>query len=459
MSRINHYLYTKNFYRFVLAAAAILYILFGFLFSNLPGMSDPFTSRHRIFAALSFLALFILTFFSSWIRDRIEAITFSAAYLAAAQLIYVCYLKEYSFTLAISLIVVIAIVNLFAKGYKYILYINIVLAFFVLISLWNVEQAIILKSYYSLLYLITAFFSYMISYQKYFREKELTLNKERLELAVKAANLGIWDWNIKSGEVIYNEKWAEMLGYSLNELDKTLGGWRKLINSEDKVQVLRKLNSHLKGENQLFKSEYRLKMKSDKWKWVRDVGKVIEKNNDGEAVRALGVHLDIDEQKKIEKEIRYLSFHDELTGLYNRRYLNNELERLNNSRKIPISIIIGDLDKLKIVNDNHGHLLGDQYLKEAASILNDTMRSEDIVARTGGDEFSIILPETDSNDAEKICERIREGFKQVNQDKELPVEFSISLGIATLKDSKEDLAHYYNQADKAMYKNKGRNTI
>lgn len=459
MNRINHYLYTKNFYRFVLASAALLYILFGLLFNNILEISDPFTIRHRVIAALIFLLLFALSFFSSWVINRIETITFLAAYTAVAQLIYVSYLKQYSFSLAISLIIVIAIVNLFAKGYKYVLYINIVLAFLVFISLWSLDKVLILKSYYFLLYLVTAFFSYIISYQKYFNEKELTLNKERLELAIKAANLGVWDWNIKIGNVIYNRNWAEMLGYSLSELDNNLKTWEKLIHPDDKDQVLEKLNAHLKGESKLYKSEYRLKTKSNNWKWVRDVGEIVERDKDSEAVRALGVHLDIDEQKKIEKEIKYLSFHDELTGLYNRRYLNNELERLNHSRKIPISIIIGDLDKLKIVNDNYGHLLGDQYLKEAAAILKNIMRNEDIVVRTGGDEFSIILPETDRDNAEKICKRIRKEFNQVNHKKDLPVKFSISLGIATLKDNEKNLAHYYNQADKAMYKNKDRKTI
>ena len=107
------------------------------------------------------------------------------------------------------------------------------------------------------------------------------------------------------------------------------------------------------------------------------------------------------------KEIEHLSFHDEMTDLYNRRYFENEMERLNKSRRLPISIVIADMDELKQINDNYGHKMGDRYIKKAAEIINSATRSGDVVARIGGDEFVIILPGTNTNLAKELCERIQ----------------------------------------------------
>ncbi|MFW6273569.1 MAG: sensor domain-containing diguanylate cyclase, partial [Halanaerobium sp.] len=159
------------------------------------------------------------------------------------------------------------------------------------------------------------------------------------------------------------------------------------------------------------------------------------------------LYHDISERKKKEERIRYLSFHDELTGLYNRRYFETEMERLNNSREHPISIIVGDLDNLKYINDNFGHKKGDQYIKKAAELINDNFRNEDITARIGGDEFAVLLPNTDYNTALQICARIKTKFENFDECKKL----AISLGCAVKNDNTQDLESVFVQADKRMY--------
>ncbi len=168
------------------------------------------------------------------------------------------------------------------------------------------------------------------------------------------------------------------------------------------------------------------------------------------------LYTDISQRKKKEREIKYLSFHDEMTGLYNRRYFENELERLESSRKLPVAVVIGDLDGLKKINDVYGHKMGDKFIMSAAQVLKNTSRSEDVAARIGGDEFAVILPETDTESAHKYCKRIRENINRFNQKNDLPQKLSISLGTSILENNSQSLDEIFNEADQKMYINKGR---
>src|SRR6056297_2302327 len=114
--------------------------------------------------------------------------------------------------------------------------------------------------------------------------------------------------------------------------------------------------------------------------------KVLYDNN--KTLGFLGIGLDITKRKQKEEEIKRLSFYDQLTELYNRRYFENELKRLDKSRQLPIIIIVGDMDNLKNINDNYGHKKGDEFIKKTGDILNNSVRKENVVARIGGDEFA-----------------------------------------------------------------------
>lgn len=166
--------------------------------------------------------------------------------------------------------------------------------------------------------------------------------------------------------------------------------------------------------------------------------------------------IDITEKHRREKEIKYLSFHDEMTGLYNRRYFENELERLSASRQLPITILVADLDKLKFINDNYGHKMGDKYIKAAADLLNLSSRQEDVLARIGGDEFAMVLPDTDFNTAEMIFKRIKANLAEYNQQNQLLTKLKISIGFAVKEVKNQDLDQIFKEADKMMYNNKGK---
>jgi len=152
-----------------------------------------------------------------------------------------------------------------------------------------------------------------------------------------------------------------------------------------------------------------------------------------------------------EEKVRYQSFHDGLTGLYNRVYLEKEMKRLDTERQLPIGIIMADLNGLKLANDTLGHEVGDEMLKQTAEILRNSCRREDIIARWGGDEFVIFLPQTTEEDAKAICQRIDEKCKETYIK---DISLSLALGAAIKNSMDIDLAEKLKEAEENMYKHK-----
>jgi len=164
---------------------------------------------------------------------------------------------------------------------------------------------------------------------------------------------------------------------------------------------------------------------------------------------------DLTARKRAEDELRFLSFHDPLTHLFNRAYFQEELVRLNTWRQLPLSVVIGDVNALKLANDAFGHAMGDRLLVRMAQILRRAFRREDIIARWGGDEFVVILPRTPHEVAMRICDRIRENCLASPAD---PVRPSIALGIATKIEPSQDLDQLLQEAEVSMYAQKLKET-
>ncbi len=163
---------------------------------------------------------------------------------------------------------------------------------------------------------------------------------------------------------------------------------------------------------------------------------------------------DITERKSHEEKLQYISFHDQLTGLYNRRYYENELKRLDNSREHPIAVISADLDGLKLINDTLGHSEGDKYLKTGAELLKGALRTSDILARVGGDEFAVVLPNTTLEVGQRMVERMRHQIEEYNRQKSSGPPISMSIGLAVSESGEHSLEETYNKADAAMYEDK-----
>ncbi|MHB1126480.1 MAG: HD domain-containing phosphohydrolase [Bacillota bacterium] len=171
----------------------------------------------------------------------------------------------------------------------------------------------------------------------------------------------------------------------------------------------------------------------------------------GNIVGVVLVFRDVTNERAAEVQIRYLSFHDKLTGLYNRAYFEREMQRLDTERQLPLSIILGDANGLKLVNDAFGHHEGDRLLVDIASILQAICRKDDIIARYGGDEFAVILPNTSHTSALEISERIRTACQEYEANHVQP---SLALGIATKEHNTQNVQLLLKDAEDRMYRNK-----
>lgn len=211
------------------------------------------------------------------------------------------------------------------------------------------------------------------------------------------------------------------------------------------VSFLNCFNSVFKsGENQ----KLDLMFKHDKEELVFHVFNFVKSSN-----TEITIFIrDITRRKIYEEQLKFLGSHDSLTGLYNRTYYEAEIERLLASRRFPVSIVIIDLDGLKAINDLYGHAAGDKLINKAASVLKKAFRADDLVARTGGDEFTIILPESSPVVLNTSVARIEECLKEANKIEDgYSLRFSLGTAVA---ESSEKLLGAIKMADLKMYRNK-----
>lgn len=175
------------------------------------------------------------------------------------------------------------------------------------------------------------------------------------------------------------------------------------------------------------------------------------KDENGEISGVVIVFRDFTEKKEKLERIQYLSYHDQLTGVYNRNFFEDKLHLLDATQNLPYTIVMADVNGLKLTNDAFGHQKGDQLLRCVASILKKECREGDIVARIGGDEFVLLLPSTSSNEAEKIIKRIHRSVEDENKDR---IIISISVGWETKVHPHQMIDEVFAKAEEHMYRKK-----
>ncbi|MGE5594020.1 MAG: diguanylate cyclase [Betaproteobacteria bacterium] len=266
--------------------------------------------------------------------------------------------------------------------------------------------------------------------------------QEAYEALVNLMQEGMVLVDLNENIVFANNAFAQMLGYTAEEL---VGRNLSEFTSPEEYRVYRE------------KTKWRKKGRSDRYesKMFRKDGEVLDVlvsgtpfvGSDGAVKGTIGVFWDITDRKKEEEKLKYLSMHDGLTGVYNRACFEHEMKRLDAERYLPVSMIICDVDNLKQVNDTHGHAAGDTVLRRTAEIVKGAVRASDIVARIGGDEFAVLLPNTGSNAAKAIRERIRQHAAAAAAD----LLTGLSLGAATRETMETSMAELFKNADDAMY--------
>ncbi len=245
-----------------------------------------------------------------------------------------------------------------------------------------------------------------------------------------------------------NQARADFFGVKKEELEYR-NMWE--ISSRDEVKVC------IEGNRRAF--EDKIQVKTEEWvtnskgiKRLLSITKTPKMDSNGNIEFVVCSAIDITEQREAEKIIYHLTYYDELTNLYNRRFFNKELERLTNQKQIPLSILMIDVNGLKVVNDTYGHLEGDKLLKLIAEIIKKSCKKTDVISRWGGDEFIILMPNALKKDTDKIIKRIKERCDQAKFRKELPM--SVAIGAATKTDIDQDINNIITEAESRMYSHK-----
>ncbi|MBJ2217664.1 MULTISPECIES: diguanylate cyclase domain-containing protein [Pseudomonas] len=312
------------------------------------------------------------------------------------------------------------------------------------------------------------------------------LNVDLLHAIMELVSDGIWDWNAKTGYVYRNPGWYEMLGYSRDSLANNVFTWESVIHSEDYPRVMALFDDYISQRSPLYRAEYRCRKEDGTYLWIEDRGYIIARNPDGSVARMVGAHRDIHTRKcsieRLQKrnqslealvaertlelsrvnqqlqlqldENRSLAERDALTRIANRyrleKCLLQECDRAERFH-VPLALVAMDIDDFKPINDRYGHGVGDQMLIGVAERLESCVRTTDLLARWGGDEFMVVLPASNLDTAKELAERIRRAIRQSPIVNDLNV--TLSLGIVERR-AGESPAALVARADRALYRSK-----
>lgn len=283
-------------------------------------------------------------------------------------------------------------------------------------------------------------------------EEALTL-RERAKLALEAAQDGLWDWNVENGEAYYSPHYLNMLGYSPEAFPPRIDSWRTRVHQEDLESTLRRQAAYVDSPalGDTFECTYRFMAADCTYRWILARGKVVARDQSGRAKRIVGLHTDVTELRMAQEALTQTVNHDFLTKLHSRLYFDQFFSKLG-PEDHPVSVVYADVDSLKMVNDLLGHGVGDSLLIAASDILRRAVRSTDVIARMGGDEFAIVLPRCTGESARITMEKIRAALKKRNANKEnMPI--FISMGCAGT-DEGSQLDQLLNEADQIMLRDK-----
>ena len=292
------------------------------------------------------------------------------------------------------------------------------------------------------------------------RKTEDALKRSEASLAEsqRIAHLGTWEWDVVTGEVWLSEETYRIHGFDPGEGVNLLEKIEEALFPEDLPRYRGKIDETLSGEAEHYDHEHRIRRPDGEVRWVHGQAEVV-RDEGGEPLRMIGTVHDVTERKVLEDRLRHQAFHDALTGLPNRQLfldrLGHTLARMARRRNRRVAVLFMDLDNFKVVNDSLGHETGDRLLVFIANRLKRCLRSEDTLARFGGDEFTVLLEDVEGPGepvrvAERIIEVLRDPFVLDGRE----VYARASIGITIGEDHTTDADDLLRNADTAMYRAK-----
>ena len=314
------------------------------------------------------------------------------------------------------------------------------------------------------------------------------------------SNQGFWDWNVATGHVYRSIGWFHMLGYDYDSCKNDVFTWEDIIHEDDYPHVMAHFEAYVTGKSDVYQIMYRCRKCDGSYLWIEDSGKIVQRKEDGSALRMIGAHTNIHEAKLLKdsliqknkllandnaqlemlvkertkelneineklnlqiEEAHYNASHDVLTSLFNRREFERLLDKeIDRARRYmyPLSIVLMDIDNFKTINDQYGHKKGDQALIDMSAFVKRMIRSSDVLARWGGEEFMIIFPESNLTTTIEKIESIRKAIAQNLFAENLNMTCSFGVTTYQNEDTKDSI---FLRCDQLLYmaKNTNKNNI
>ncbi len=277
------------------------------------------------------------------------------------------------------------------------------------------------------------------------------VSDERYDLVARAANDGLWDWDLTSNQVYYSARWKSMAGLANGEVGNSPEDWFSRVHADDLIALRAAIQRHLESRSEGFEVDYRIRQRDGYYKWMTGRGLAL-RNPEGKPVRMAGSQSDATRKKTM----------DELTCLPNRLLLHERLEMaLDRARRDPASrfaLYFVDVDRFKVVNDTLGHVAGDQFLVEFADRLRSAAKgTNSLVARLGGDEFALLLEDVgDTKGAAALGAKLTNTMRSPFFFGEREFFVSASVGIVISRAEHSSVEDLIRDADIAMYAAKAR---
>jgi diguanylate cyclase (GGDEF)-like protein/PAS domain S-box-containing protein len=296
------------------------------------------------------------------------------------------------------------------------------------------------------------------------KSEEIENQRLRLTQIIDATRAATWEWNLQTNECHFNARWAEIVGYTLEELQPlTLEVATSLMHPDDLQNAMQLIDRHLNNEIDFYECDIRMRHKDGHWIWVSDRGSLISRTPAGEPLVMHGTHFDITEKKAAEEVIWRQANYDSLTQLPNRHYFQQRLVEAIQEATVKqrrLTLLFLDLDQFKDINDTLGHHTGDELLIEVGRRIQHNLPDSATVARLGGDEFAVIVPE-ETGDLQTLCTQLLQDISHSYILSGERIFVTASIGISQFPDDAVNAEEMIKHSDQAMYeaKSRGRNNV